>query len=165
MRDVSKRRNCFMSESKLDLSTRGELTELAELVVELARLAPAYEPLLIGARARDILLEYAWRIPVYRETEDLDFAFSVADWPAYERLIESLLTSGDFSRDSHKQHRLIFRGSRKIDFIPFGGVERADRTIAWPPDGGTVMVGRRQRQISSFFPLPSGSFSAKRAIE
>jgi len=27
----------------------------------------------------------------------------------------------------------------EVDLIPFGGLENADGTISWPPDGDTVM--------------------------
>lgn len=139
-----------MSASKIDLSKCSDLAGLAELAAEFARLVPAYEPLLIGALARDVLLKYAQKIPIHRATEDIDFAFLVEDWAAYGLLLETLLASKDFLVDPRKQHRLIFRGARKIDLIPFGGVERADRTIAWPPDGGTIMQALGYREALHF---------------
>jgi predicted nucleotidyltransferase len=37
-----------------------------------------------------------------------------------------------------RQHRLWLNDHR-VDLIPFGAVERADRSIAWPPDDAEVM--------------------------
>ncbi len=37
-------------------------------------------------------------------------------------------------------HRFRHPNGTLVDVIPFGGVERADRTLAWPPDGDQVMT-------------------------
>jgi hypothetical protein len=50
--------------SSLDLAAKNDLTFLAELVRDLREAAPAWEPLLTGALARDILLYHAYGIPV-----------------------------------------------------------------------------------------------------
>lgn len=44
-----------MNESSINLSERAELGQLAEVVRALRQDAPAYEPLLVGAMARDLL--------------------------------------------------------------------------------------------------------------
>lgn len=46
----------FMAGSSIDLSERGELGQLAEVVGALRQAASAYEPLLVGAMARDLIL-------------------------------------------------------------------------------------------------------------
>lgn len=48
---------------------------------------------------------------------------------------------GDFKPHPNKIHRLISNSTPAVlvDLIPFGGVEDADRTIAWPPDEDIVM--------------------------
>ena len=60
MPDAWRRPNNFMSGSSIDLSERAELGQLAEVVGELRHAAPDYEPLLVGAMARDLLLSYAY---------------------------------------------------------------------------------------------------------
>jgi predicted nucleotidyltransferase len=140
-----------MSTSLNDLSKCGDLDQLAEVIAVFRCCAPNYEPLLVGAMARDVLLSYAHEIPVARATMDIDLAFSVDDWKAYEGLQTALLTSGKSTKDPHIQHRLIFDGAIKVDLLPFGGVERADRTIAWPPGGDIVLraVGYREAMAKS----------------
>ena len=51
-----------------------------------------------------------------------------------------LIAGGQFAPNGNALHKLEFGGFLEIDLIPFGAVERADRTIAWPPDGDFVMT-------------------------
>jgi predicted nucleotidyltransferase len=76
--------------------------------------------------ARDLLPYYAHGIRTARATEDVDLALAVADWNDFERLRESLLTSGSFEPHPKVAHKLLYRRRMEVDFIPFGGVERAD---------------------------------------
>jgi predicted nucleotidyltransferase len=75
---------------------------------------------------------------VQRATEDTDVALAVPDWDTYLRIRKSLLDSERFSPDHDRAHRL-WCGDQALDLIPFGGVERLDRSIAWPPGGADVM--------------------------
>lgn len=46
-----------------------------------------------------------------------------------------------------------------VDLVPFGAIERPDRTIAWPPDGAVVMsvFGFREAQAATMLVvLPGG---------
>jgi predicted nucleotidyltransferase len=95
--------------------------------------------MLVGATARDILLSYAHGITIMRATFDLDFAVAVANWDEYQELRNRLLSDGTFTEEKGVLHRLILPPSIKLDLIPFGGVERTDHTIAWPPDESDVM--------------------------
>jgi predicted nucleotidyltransferase len=128
-----------MKASSLDLADKQELNFLAELIADLRAVAPHVGVLLVGAMARDLLLYYAHGIRAARATEDVDLALAVADWNDFERLCESLLTSGSFEPLSKVAHKLLYRRRMEVDLIPFGGVERADGTIAWPSKGDTVM--------------------------
>jgi predicted nucleotidyltransferase len=49
----------------------------------------------------------------------------------------ALVASGAFRADG-PAHRLWF-GDQRVDNILFGGVERRDRSIAWPPEDDKVM--------------------------
>lgn len=89
--------------------------------------------------ARDLLLSYAHGIQSQRATEDLDFAFALDDWHAFDALRSALISRGGFANVPGVSHRLRFDGTR-IDLIPFGGVERGDGTIDWPPPQDTRMV-------------------------
>lgn len=121
----------------LDLSNDAELVGLSRLVRALAAVA---EPLripffLMGAAARDLMVRHAHGIQAHRATEDADFAAMVPDWAAYEDLRRALIESGNFSpRPGPATHRLRHARGMPLDVVPFGGIERPDRTFTWPSD-------------------------------
>jgi predicted nucleotidyltransferase len=137
--------------SSLDLVDKNDLTFLAELIRDLRKAAPAWEPLLVGALARDILLYYAHEIPVPRATEDVDLGFAVTDWEAFTALRAKLIASTYFEPHKRVAHKIFHRGHREIDLIPFDGVEQADGSIAWPPRGEELMtvIGYREALTSA----------------
>jgi hypothetical protein len=64
----------------------------------------------------------------------------VRDWEHFQALKSALAEQASFT--VHRVHqRLIYPTPLAVivDLIPFGGVEREDRTIAWPPDEDFVM--------------------------
>ncbi|OGA90099.1 MAG: hypothetical protein A3G27_18075 [Betaproteobacteria bacterium RIFCSPLOWO2_12_FULL_66_14] len=125
----------------LDFSGEPDLRGLGRLVRALRAVA---EPLgveffLMGAAARDLMMRYAHGIETLRRTEDADFAVMVRDWTAYETLREGLIGGGNFAaRPGPAAHRLRHAEGMPLDIVPFGGVERPDRTFAWPPDHSMV---------------------------
>lgn len=123
----------------LDFSRRSELGLHAAVIAKVQAAAAVFgvEPLIVGAFARDLHLAYAHGIPVQRQTEDVDLALAVGDWAIFDQLRAGLLASGSFE-ESPVTHRLR-HGAIPIDLVPFGGIEAADRTIAWPPRGEVVM--------------------------
>lgn len=137
--------------SSLDLAAKSELTFLAEIVADLRAAAPAWKPLLVGAMARDLLLYHAHNIPVSRATEDIDLGFAVADWDDFASLRAALLASTHFKAQGSLVHKFSHRRRRQVDLVPFGGLERPDGLIAWPPRGDEVMtvVGFREALASA----------------
>ena len=124
-----------------DISAAPELRPLAEVVRALyaAGGVTQRDCLLIGAAARDLSLRYAYGIDPGRATEDVDFAIAVADWEAFGALRQRLIVSGEFAaRSGPADHRLRHRSGAPLDIVPFGGVERTDRTLAWPPEQKVV---------------------------
>lgn len=125
----------------LDFSRKTELLGLARMVRDLQAVA---EPLgveffLMGAAARDLMVIHAHRIVVRRATEDADFAVMVSAWAGYETLRSGLIAGGQFSaRPGPATHRLRHASGFPLDIVPFGGIERPDRTYAWPPDQSEV---------------------------
>jgi predicted nucleotidyltransferase len=125
----------------LDFSGKSDLLGLARLVRALQAAAHprGIDFFLMGAAARDLMLRHAHGISAARLTEDADFAVMVRDWSAYEDLRAGLMAGGEFTaRPGPATHRLRHRGGSALDIVPFGGVERPDRMLAWPPDGTTV---------------------------
>ncbi len=92
--------------------------------------------MLVGAAARDVLLVHAHGGAPQRATEDTDVALAVRDWDAFLRVHEALVASGAVIAD-RQPHRFWF-GAHQVDIIPFGGVERRDRSIAWPPSASSL---------------------------
>ncbi len=125
----------------LDFSQKTDLRILGALVSHLSRAAEGRPYLLAGATARDLLLHHAHDIELARATVDVDFAFLTEHWDQFHALRQRLLSSGEFSEVSrHGLHRLRFRNALDVDLLPFGEIEREDRTIAWPPDNRSVMT-------------------------
>lgn len=125
---------------RLDLSSRSELAWLSVLLADVESAAPGLKPLLVGAQARDLLLHYGHGLAIERATSDVDFAIAVEDWSRFSVAKEALVASGLFVPHRNMAHRLHHAKSGTIDFIPFGAVEQADGTIAWPPTGDEVMA-------------------------
>lgn len=94
----------------------------------------------IGATARDILMEHVYAIETTRATRDIDFAVAVRSWDVFEKLKTELTATGGFL-PAKAAHRLLSGdgpGAYPLDLVPFDGVE-CDGAIAWPPDGDFVM--------------------------
>lgn len=123
----------------LDFSNRPELGYLADLARAFDGAVGDLPYYLAGATARDLLLEHAHGINPGRDTRDLDLAIMLADWKAFEQVRLALIDSGHFAPLNDVLHKLRFNGIYEVDLIPFGAIEQADRTIAWPPDGEVVM--------------------------
>lgn len=124
-----------------DFSHQSELVPLAQVVRSLQGVAlpMAADFFLIGAAARDLMLRYGHNIEPVRQTEDVDFAVMLQDWDIFAALRTALIECGEFSeRAGPSIHRLRHQSGLPLDIVPFGDIERADRTIAWPPDQHTV---------------------------
>ena len=140
----------------MDLSDKNDLQWLSELVGDLRRVAPAHEPLMVGAMARDLLLHYGCGVPITRATTDLDLAFAVGDWGEFNALRNALLDSGSFTPSPSVNHK-VFHQRIAIDLIPFGGVENPAGQITWPIDESLMRVlGYREAYATSVqFLLPT----------
>jgi predicted nucleotidyltransferase len=126
-----------MANSSLDFTDRAVLRPLAQLLAAVQAAAGQTPFLLMGAGARDLLLVHAHGVNPQRATEDTDLAMAVPSWDVFLAVRDALIASGDFKAEG-PLHRLWFREQR-LDIVPFGGVERADRCIARPPEGDEVM--------------------------
>jgi predicted nucleotidyltransferase len=94
----------------------------------------------IGATARDILIEHVHGLETTRATRDIDFAVAVSSWDEFSRLKTQLIGTGAF-QTGERLHRLTYgegKGAYPLDLVPFDGVEH-EGEIAWPPEGDFVM--------------------------
>lgn len=93
---------------------------------------------IIGATARDLILEKAFNLPVYRATLDVDLGIRLKNWDEIVEL-KTELTSQDHFNESAIIHRLMFKNQVVLDLIPFGPIAKNRDIIAWPPDGDVIM--------------------------
>lgn len=94
----------------------------------------------IGATARDILMEHVHALETTRATRDIDFAVAVPSWDGFEEFKAQLISTGEFL-PGEALHRLQFGediGAYPLDLVPFDGVAK-NGEIAWPPDGDFIM--------------------------
>ena len=126
----------------LDLSAKFDLVPLAQAVrpLQAAAMPLGAGFFLMGAAARDVMLLHVHGVDTKRKTQDMDFGVMVRDWATFDALRHALIAGGAFEAVSNDAvHKLRHKKSRyPLDIVPFGGVERADRTLAWPPDEHTV---------------------------
>jgi predicted nucleotidyltransferase len=99
---------------------------------------------MVGATARIILLEHVFGLAPGRATRDMDFAFALEDWNQFQDLKRHLTATAPCHELASVTQRLIFKAADSrhdfvVDLIPFGGLERADNRIAWPPDMSILM--------------------------
>jgi predicted nucleotidyltransferase len=124
-----------MNDTLLDLSEKVDRT-LVDTVSAVSSAAEHFGIpfLIVGAAARDFLLEYACGIRTGRATEDVDFGVRVNSWDEYEKLVVGLENSAGFIRDKKKRHRFQAPNFLLIDLVPFGPIAGAGQQIIWPPD-------------------------------
>lgn len=95
---------------------------------------------LAGAMAREIMLRHVFGRGPGRRTLDVDFGIAVTDWDQFEALKRRLIDQADFEAHPKQRQRLKDKSTSVIvDLIPFGGVERSNASILWPPEEDTVM--------------------------
>src|SRR5207302_1009016 len=94
----------------------------------------------VGAKARDLVLHYAYGIPQRRATNDIDFGLLMSSWEEFDRLKQALIATDKFVAHPHMQHRLLSEEySAIVDLVPFGEIENPKGVVAWHPDFTTRM--------------------------
>ena len=101
---------------------------------------------IVGAQARDLLLQYAYNLRVHRATNDIDFGIVVESWHEFSKLQALLIAGKQFQPHKTMRHRLVHCEGLLVDLVPFGGLEEVSGQISWPPDYSIVMstVGFRE---------------------
>ncbi len=93
---------------------------------------------IVGATARDFILDKGHNIRPFRATLDIDIGVRVPDWEQYRRFKESLVGTGEF-KETKEFQRLIFHDRLNVDLIAFGPIADKKGNIKWPPDKEIVM--------------------------
>lgn len=112
--------------------------------VNAAAQAEGVAHMLVGATARDILLTHVLGLEAPRATRDVDFAVAVADWKQFDAVKHRLLANANFSEGRGEGQCLYYKIEEsgqhyQLDLLPFGGIAREDKQVAWPPDMNTIM--------------------------
>lgn len=94
----------------------------------------------IGATARDIILQVLANTSARRKTRDLDIAIAVTGWDKYNEVCSALIEDG-FEKSTHQAQRFYF-GDYEVDIVPYGAVAKADDNIYWPPEETIAMSVR-----------------------
>lgn len=113
---------------KIDEKTVALLSEI-DVIAQNLKLAF----FIVGATARDILLQHAHSIHTTRATLDVDIGVFVSDWEQLRTLKEALVRAGKFSPTRQTQ-RLLFDDELLLDIVPFGGIAEENDSISWPPE-------------------------------
>ncbi len=91
----------------------------------------------IGATARDIIIQQLTGGRARRKTRDLDIAIAIPNWEIFEQVSEQLMTSG-FNKSRH-MHQRFYYGEYELDVVPFGDIAKEDDSIYWPPEETIAM--------------------------
>jgi len=91
----------------------------------------------VGAFARDILLENIYEEPTGIATRDIDIAITISDWKKYQTFINHLVNHYNFQK-SKNAHTFISPDNIFVDIIPYGQIEE-ERKISFPPNSDTIM--------------------------
>lgn len=87
---------------------------------------------LVGATARDLVLQFGYNLPKSVATRDIDFAIAIENWTEYDQLKQTLIQTGNFQQDSKVEHRMFeVKTQTEIDIVPFGGIESPQGKITW----------------------------------
>lgn len=86
----------------------------------------------IGATARDIVMQQLLDTESRRRTRDLDIAIAIPDWDTFEEVKQKLIADG-FEKSMDMQQRFFYR-DYELDIVPYGIVAKEDDNIYWPPE-------------------------------
>ena len=91
----------------------------------------------IGATARDIVVQQLLDMSSRRKTRDLDLAIAITNWQEYDEVKDALVADG-FEKDLSK-HQRFYYDDYEIDVVPYGYVAKEDDNIYWPPEETIAM--------------------------
>ena len=91
----------------------------------------------IGATARDIIVQQLLDTASTRRTKDLDIAIAIPDWDAFEQITERLIADG--FKKSNDMYQRFYYGAYEVDIVPYGVVAKEDENIYWPPEEVVAM--------------------------
>ena len=126
----------------MDLTISSEKIGNPLLVELLRKLTDSFNKMgrefyVIGATARDIIMQQLLDTESRRRTKDLDIAIAIPDWDTFEQVKQKLIADG-FEKSTDMQQR-FFYGEYELDIVPYGVVAKEDDNIYWPPEEVVAM--------------------------
>ncbi len=126
----------------MDLTISSEKIGNPLLVELLRKLTDSFNKMdkefyVIGATARDIIMQQLLDTASRRRTKDLDIAIAIPDWNTFEQVKQNLVDDG-FKKSRH-MHQRFFYGEYELDIVPYGVVAKEDGNIYWPPEEEIAM--------------------------
>lgn len=87
-----------MRNTSLDLSSKLP-AEQVNIIREVVRAAESQRLRLfiVGAQARDLLLQYVYDLRIHRATDDIDFGIIVESWDEFAKLRDNLMSRRSFN--------------------------------------------------------------------
>jgi predicted nucleotidyltransferase len=128
-----------MKNKLIDLSEKIDSTRL-EALQELKKIADqnSIPFIIVGAFAKELVLEKIFYIDSRRMTLDIDLAIEVSAWNKYQEFTELIQKNSGFSPDNKVKHRFYFK-EIIFDIVPFGELRNENQEIMWPPENNPVM--------------------------
>ena len=122
-----------MSNTSFDISGKIE-TSYIDALLAIKKIADHLDIpfFIVGATARDILLEHFHNIKAPRMTMDIDLGVRVPDWGKFQDLTDSMLAGDKFTKA--KENQRFFYNGFPIDLVPFGDISDVNKEIKWPPE-------------------------------
>ena len=126
----------------MDLTISSEKIGNPLLVELLRKLTDSFNKMgrefyVIGATARDIIMQQLLDTESRRRTKDLDIAIAIPDWDTFEQVKQKLIADS-FEKSTDMQQR-FFYGEYELDIVPYGVVAKEDDNIYWPPEEVVAM--------------------------
>lgn len=128
-----------MKRDLLDLSEKIDplSIQLYDAVSEAAKVV-GIRFIVVGATARDVVLELGYGIETGRATKDVDIGVYVNDWEQFEMLKKELLNQSGFT-ETTTYYRVNFEEEIPVDILPFGPIATEKKEISFPPEHDSVM--------------------------
>lgn len=126
--------------TKISLDISGKVSpEHVKAISEIKKIAEflGIKFFIVGATARDFVLDCLYGVKAPRMTMDIDFGVEIKDWESYVKIETELLKTGRFKRSKARQ-RFMFEDTI-IDIIPFGDISDNKNQISWPPEYSMMM--------------------------
>lgn len=121
----------------IDISNKFDNRLFVEVLGEVAETTAKFDIpfFIVGATARDFVLEYGFGLNPGRATADVDIGVRVSTWAEFNQLKEGLV-SGDKFRLQGNKCRLVHENGTPIDLLPFGLSSPGTGIVEWPPEDG-----------------------------